>query len=280
MANLIDSKPLVSIVLPTYNRLNWLLKSIDSVIEQTYENWELLVIDDISDDGTKEKMEEICLQDKRIHYHRLPVTKEPGISKFLNYGIKTACGTYIARLDDDDRWCDREKLAKQIKFLENNSDYVLVGGGVIAINDKEEEIFRYLENETDKDIRKKALLSNPMTHPTVLFRKDIAMTVGGYQSWAYAEDWDLWLRMGRHGKLYNFPEYFAYYLMAGQNISLRNQRGAAKMIFEILKTHKNYYPNFTKGYLVNCFQYFHSFTPPFFRKSTTTFLKYIKRKYF
>mgnify|MGYP000869336938 CR=1 FL=1 len=280
MSNSYDSKPLVSIVLPTYNRLNWLLKSIRSVQEQSYDTWELLVIDDISNDGTREKMEELCRQDSRIQYHRLPVTKEPGISKFLNYGIKTGKGKYIARLDDDDRWCDSRKLEKQIKFLEEKSDYVLVGGGVIAINEKEEEIFRYLENETDEEIRKKALLSNPMTHPTVIFKKDIAEKIGGYQSWAFAEDWDFWLRMGREGKMYNFPEYFALYLMAGQNISLRNQRGAAKMIFEILKTHKNHYPNFSKGYAVNCLQYIHSFTPSFFRKGTTTFLKYIKRKYF
>ncbi|MCE1166103.1 MAG: glycosyltransferase [Bacteroidetes bacterium] len=275
-----EDNPVVSIILPTYNRLSWLLKSINSVMEQSIKNWELLVIDDISSDGTKEKMEELCAEDKRIKYHRLPVTKEPGISKFLNFGINNSKGKYIARLDDDDRWCDKDKLAKQVGFMEKNTEYVLVGGGVIAINDKEEEIFRYLENETDEAIRKKALLSNPMTHPTVLFRKDVAVNIGGYNKLAYAEDWDFWLRMGTYGKMYNFPEYFAYYLMAGQNISLRNQRGAARMIFEILRAHKNNYPNYTKGYIVNCFQYCHSFTPSFFRKSTTTFLKYIKRKYF
>ncbi|MCU0373646.1 MAG: hypothetical protein MUE56_10465, partial [Ignavibacteria bacterium] len=165
-------------------------------------------------------------------------------------------------------------------FLEKNDDYVLVGGGVIAIDENEIELFRYLENETDTQIRKKALLSNPFTHPTVLFRRETAAKIGGYRILEYAEDWDFWLMLGREGKLYNFPEYFAHYLMAGQNISLKNQRGLAKKLFEIIKAHKDYYPNYWKGVLVNTLQLIHSYTPSFVRKNTTTFLKYIKRKYF
>ena len=230
-----EESPKVSIVLPTYNRINWLIKSIDSVRSQTYQNWELFVIDDISSDGTDEKMKEICCEDSRIQYHKLPVTKEPGISKFLNFGINNGTGKYIARLDDDDKWIDNDKLRKQVEFMEKNPEYVLTGGGVIAINDKEEELFRYFENETDSQIRKKALLSNPFTHPTVLFRKDAAVKIGTYQILEFAEDWDFWLRLGKVGKLYNFPEYFAHYLMAGQNISLKNQRGLAKMLFKIIK---------------------------------------------
>lgn len=275
-----EGSPKVSIVLPTYNRINWLIKSINSVKEQSYQNWELFVIDDISSDGTDERMKEICAQDSRIQYHKLPVTAEKGISKFLNFGIKNGEGKYIARLDDDDKWIDNDKLKKQVEFMEQNPEYVLTGGGVIAINDKEEEIFRYLENETDEQIRNKALLSNPFTHPTVLFRKDAAVEIGGYQILEFAEDWDFWLRLGNVGKLYNFPEYFAHYLMAGQNISLKNQRGLAKMLFDIIKTHKDSYPNYWKGYLVNVLQLMHSYMPGFLRSNTTTFLKYIKRKYF
>ena len=105
-----EGSPKVSIVLPTYNRINWLIKSINSVKEQTYQNWELFVIDDISSDGTDEKMKEICSKDLRIQYHKLPVTKELGISKFLNFGILNGTGKYIARLDDDDKWIDNDKF--------------------------------------------------------------------------------------------------------------------------------------------------------------------------
>ncbi|MCI0473615.1 MAG: glycosyltransferase [Ignavibacteria bacterium] len=275
-----DNYPLVTVVLPTYNRLKWLLRSIDSVREQSYQNWELFIIDDISSDGTEKMMTELMASDKRIKYFKLPVTEEKGISKFLNFGIFNSNAEYIARLDDDDKWIDCAKLMKQVEYLEKNKDYVLVGGGVIAIDENEKELFRYLENETDKQIRKKALLSNPFTHPTVVFRREAAVKIGGYRILEYAEDWDFWLMLGREGKLYNFPEYFAHYLMAGQNISLKNQRGLAKKLFEIIKAHKDYYPNYWKGCLVNTLQLIHSYTPSFVRKNTTTFLKYIKRKYF
>jgi glycosyltransferase involved in cell wall biosynthesis len=280
MNNSSDNNPLVSIVLPTFNRLNWLVKSIDSVLSQTYKNWELLIVDDASSDGTKEKMEELCLSDNRIKYFRIPITKEPGIAKFLNFGIETAKGKYIARLDDDDQWCNCNKLELQVNFLIANPDYVVVGGGVIAVDEKGKELFRYYENETDRDIRKNALLANPISHPTVLFRRNIAMEIGGYRKLEFAEDWDFWLRMGKKGKMFNMRNYFAYYLMANQNNSLRNQRGLAKMIFDVIKEYKDDYPNYFKGYFINSLQYLHSFAPSFFRNNTTTFLKYIKRKYF
>ncbi|MGV8018252.1 MAG: glycosyltransferase family 2 protein [Ignavibacteria bacterium] len=279
MSDIYGDNPLVSIVLPTFNRLTWLLKSIDSVLSQTYKNWELLVIDDASSDGTKEEMEKLCRKDERIKYYRIPVTKEPGIAKFLNFGIDIAKGNYIARLDDDDRWCGERKLEKQVAFMLKNPDVVVVGGGVVAVDENGKELFRYFEKETDEEIRKSALLANPISHPTVLFRKDTATDIGGYRTLEFAEDWDFWLRMGRKGKMYNMREYFTYYLMANQNNSLRNQRGLAKMIYDVIKEHRDFYPNYSKGYIVNTLQYLHSFTPLFFRNSTTTFLKYIKRKY-
>lgn len=279
MSKAIGDNPLVSIVLPTFNRVNWLVKSIGSVLSQTYTNWELLVVDDISSDGTKEKMEELCNSDERIKYYRIPVTKDPGIAKFLNFGIQTAKGVFIARLDDDDRWCGDRKLEKQVEFMKQNPDYVLVGGGVIAVDENDRELFRYFENETDEEIRKSALLANPISHPTVMFRAETAREIGGYRTLEFAEDWDFWLRLGRKGKMHNIKDYFTYYLMANQNSSLRNQRGLAKMIYDVIREHKDYYPNYTKGYIVNTLQYIHSFAPLFFRNSTTNFLKYLKRKY-
>jgi glycosyltransferase involved in cell wall biosynthesis len=276
----LNIKPLVTVILPTFNRLNWLLKSIDSVQKQTLTDWELLVIDDASSDGTTEKMQELTKIDSRIIYHKLPVTKEPGIAKFLNFGINNARGNYIARIDDDDQWCNVNKLQLQLDFLINNPEYVLIGGGVIVIDENEKEIYRYFENETDKEIRKKILYANPMSHPTVMFKRETALKIGGYLILEFAEDWDFFLRMGKEGKLRNFKEYFARYLMAQQNNSLRNQRGLAKAILNLIKTHKNDYPNYQIGYIINYFQYLHSFFPKALRRGTTNFLKYIKRKYF
>jgi glycosyltransferase involved in cell wall biosynthesis len=273
-------EPLVSIVLPTFNRIKWLEKSIQSVLLQSYVNWELLVIDDASTDETPAKMYEYEKSDNRIKYHRIPVTSDLGIAKFLNYGIKNSKGKYIARLDDDDQWCDENKLKKQVDFLEKHQDHVLVGGGVILIDENETEIFRYFENETDACIREKALFANPISHPSVMFRRDTALKIGGYRTLEFAEDWDFWLRMGIEGKMYNLKEYFAYYLMAQHNNSLRNQKGLARAILKLIKQYKSNYPNYWKGFVINYFQYLHSFFPSSFRRWTTNYLKYIKRKYF
>jgi glycosyltransferase involved in cell wall biosynthesis len=275
-----ENRPLVSIVLPTYNRLKSLLVSIDSIKAQTYENWELLIIDDISDDGTKEAMEELQKNDSRINYYRIEVDNIPGISKYLNYGISKAKGKYIARLDDDDYWCENEKLKMQVEFLEKNPDYVLIGGGMIIIDEEGIEKFRYLKNEKDEEIREKALLSNPFTHAAVMYRKDTVVSIGGYKNLIHAEDWDLWLQLGKVGKFHNFKVYFGKYLVAGQNKSFVYQRRQAKVILQIIKTHRKDYPHFLKGYLLNYMQYLYSYLPLFIRKELQMFLYYFKRKYF
>lgn len=275
------NQPLISVVIPTYNRLNTLLRAIDSVKIQTYKNWEILIIDDKSDDGTKEKLEEMQKNDERIRYFRVEVNDVPGISKYLNYGIKQAKGKYIARLDDDDFWCFDDKLKMQVNFLEKNPEYILVGGGMIIIDENGKEKFKYFKNEKDNEIRKKALMSNPFTHAVVMFRKDVAESIGGYKNFKHVEDWDFWLRLGKEGKLYNFQEYFGKYLSSGENLSFIHQRRQTKIILEIIKLHKKDYPNYWKGYIINFTQYIYSCLPiPIsIRKRVQSFGYYIKRKY-
>jgi glycosyltransferase involved in cell wall biosynthesis len=275
-----ENKPLVSIVVPTYNRLNLLLKTIDSIKRQTYTNWELILVDDISDDGTKEAMEEMQKSDSRIRYFRREVDNIPGISKYLNYGIEKAKGKYIARVDDDDVWCVDEKLQLQVDFLEQNPVYVLVGGGMIIVDENENEKFRYLKNEKDNEIRKKALMANPFAHVVVMFRKDAADLVGGYKNFQHAEDWDFWLRLGKIGKFHNLKEYFGKYLVAGQNKSFIYQRRQARVILKIIKSHRKDYPHFWKGYLLNYIQLLYTYLPVFLRKRFQMFLYYIKRQHF
>jgi hypothetical protein len=113
-----------------------------------------------------------------------------------------------------------------------------------------------------------------------MFRRDIAREVGGYGGWRYAEDWDLWLKLGTRGKLYNFPEYFMAYLMAGQNKSFVHQRAQSKMMFDIIRSHRREYPDFYLAYAVNATQYLYSFLPLFVRRPLHTFLASLKRRSF
>ena len=275
-----NSTPFVSIVAPTCNRAKLLKKMVNSVLTQSYQSWELIVIDDISTDDTEMMMNDFSKSDSRIKYFRIPQDKEPGITKYLNYGLNVAKGKYISRLDDDDYWMDNDVLKIQVEFLETNPDYVAVGGAAIIVNEKGDHVFKYTKYEKDEDIRKNALMANPMVHTAALFRKDVVLSLGGYEDLPYAEDWDLWLKLGKIGKIYNFQKYFTCYLSAGQNTSFIKQRPQSKEILKIIKKYRKDYPNYRKGFLINGTQYLYSFLPNWFKKRFHSFMIYLKRNYF
>jgi glycosyltransferase involved in cell wall biosynthesis len=266
--------------MPTFNRADTIEMAIKSVLKQRYEDWELLIIDNESTDNTKEVIEKFSSKDNRVKYHYVKKSTIPGISDYLNYGINIAAGEYIARLDDDDEWNDPDKLYKQIDYLNKNIDYVLVGGGAIMVDGNRRELYRFLKREKNSLIRNNALYANPFWHNTVMFRKKPALEIGGYKNYRFVEDWDMWLRLGRLGKFYNFQEHFSLYTNAGQNLSVSNQRLAAKTILELIKKYRGEYPNYLKAFMLNYMQYLFSYLPVFIRKRVQNFLFYIKRNYF
>jgi len=266
--------------MPTYNRIRMLEKAIQSVFDQSFKNWELIIIDDASTDETEARMKELDCREEAVRYMRIPKIENKGISEYLNIGLRNARGKYIARIDDDDFWCHKDKLKLQVEFMEKNPEYVVVGGGVILVDGEGNELFRYLKKESDEEIRSFALFSNPFTHATVMFKKDLALKLGGYKIIKHVEDMELWLRMGKHGKLYNMKEYFITYMTAGQNKSFTHQRENSRTVLEVIKMHKDDYPNFSKAYILNYTQYAYSFLPVFLKKNLQSFMYYFKRKNF
>jgi glycosyltransferase involved in cell wall biosynthesis len=274
-----NKKPLVSILIATYNRAQLLNKAIKSVLEQSLKNWEIIICDDASTDNTetivkkwKEKIANIKYLKNRINL---------GVSKSSNRGLKTARGKYIAILDDDDCWLDKNKLKKQINFLKNNPEYIGCGGGVIVVDKNNKELYRYLKPETDKEIRKYILFSNPMANTTTVFRKNSAEKIGLYdENLRYSADRDFWMKMGKIGKLYNFSEYFAYYLMSGENTSIVKIKPHLKNSLFITKRYKGDYPSYRKAIIFNYFQYCYSFVPSIVRKLIHKILAQLKRKLF
>src|SRR5205085_5008645 len=111
------SKPEVSILMSAFNVEKYIAFAIESVINQTYKNWELIIIDDASNDKTPEIVNKYKKKDKRIRYHSVDCNQ--GSFKCLNQGILLSSGKYIANLDSDDIWIDKNKLERQIKFLNN-----------------------------------------------------------------------------------------------------------------------------------------------------------------
>jgi len=260
----IQNQPLVSVIIITYNGRMYIKKAIESVLRQTYKNIEVIIVNDGSTDETLEIISGFRKTDSRITILTNKINL--GCAKTLNKGAIMAHGKYIARLDDDDSWFDRRKLERQICFLEKNCNYVLVGDGVIKIDKKGEEIDRYLFPEKDKDIRKSILLGNLFVHSTVVFRRNIFEKVGGYDEYFdFFADWDLWLKLGKLGKFYNFQKHSTYYLDKeyDSNYSMRDYsiRRELRRNIVLREKYKNNYPYYRKAVLLCWVSYFYSFLP-------------------
>lgn len=272
--------PLISIILPTYNRAEYISKAIESVFLQTFKDFELIIVNDGSTDNTPKILSEFEKKDSRVKV--ITNTTNIDLVKTLNKGIRAAQGKYIARIDDDDIWSDPKKLEKEFSFLENNSDYVLVGGGVVRIDAQGKEIMRYLLSEKDEDIRKAILQNNTFAHSNVLFRKDAWERVGGYnEELKFSEDWDLWMRFGTIGKFYNLQEYFLKYIKDGQNKMNDNTsiiRENAKNNIKLRWKHRKSYPGFLKAYCFGIAHYLYSFVP--FRDISHVFFSSLRRRLF
>jgi len=262
----------VSVIIPTYNRPNLIRRAIDSVLHQTYQNFEIIIIDGSPNDET-EKVIQPYLTDSQIRYihqkdiHTNTVEDRGKIAKARNKAVRKAKGKYIAPLDDDDFWCDKQKLEKQIQFLEKHPDYTLCAGGIIGINQENpEKIFKTgtLYPEKDEDIRKMMLMPEGFMQSSVVFRKKDWEAIGGYnEENPLGEDIDLHLKLGKLGKMYSFQEYFTAYTWGEferKHITKYGRECLANHIRTIMK-YRNDYPNFYKAFLIILIRYLYSFLP-------------------
>jgi glycosyltransferase involved in cell wall biosynthesis len=243
--------------MPTYNGSKWISRAINSIKAQSYTDWELLVVDDGSTDNTGSIIKDLALNDHRIKY--IKNDQNMGIQRSLNRGLREAMGEYIARLDDDDIWCDTEKLAKQVEFLDGNPDHIIVGTGVVMLNENGKELFRYLLPESDKTIKSRILGKNCFVHSSVVFRKDVVLSVGGYgegEDALHFEDYDLWLRIGSLGKFANLPIYATAYTVRESSLSAVNRLYVFKKLLSHLKKHKGQYNNYYINIILAYFRYF------------------------
>lgn len=217
--------PKVSIILLTYkSNPVYLKKSIESALSQSFEDFELIIIDDGPDNHNVRVYEKFQLKDQRI---RIIKNKgRLGRLKSRNLGLKQAQGEYIAVLDSDDYWCDKHKLRKQINFLESRHDHGAIGTAMYLINKTGKKIGRIKYPIADHDIRSYMLSSFPLAHPSVLIRKKAVEKVGGYREdrlYKYAEDYEFFIRLGRKFKLANLPDYCLCYRIHPGSGSINNE---------------------------------------------------------
>lgn len=225
-----NKSPKITVFMAVYNGQKYLKEAIDSVLSQTFKNFELLIINDGSTDDSVSIIE--SYSDSRIRL--LQNEKNLGITGTRNRGIKEMRGEYLTVLDCDDI-APPKRLAKQFNFLEKNPDFGLVGGQTQIIDDQSRPTGTIWKNAYSPEEMKAVLLfACCISNPAVTIRA-AALPPDGYLDFEGACDYDLWQRMSRHWKIWNLPEIMVKYRIHNQNMSTsqaQRQRQMADMVIK------------------------------------------------
>jgi glycosyltransferase involved in cell wall biosynthesis len=179
--------------------------AIDSILAQTFEDFELLIVDDASSDETSAIAMACAARDRRVQLVRSEV--QLGVAGAANLGLREAQGAYVAIMDADD-WSLPDRLARQVAFLDAHRHVVICGGAIEVCDSELRTVLPRRYHVEDPAIRAHFFRYSPFAHPTVMFRVDAARQVGGYRAelGRGAEDYDLYFRLGRVGAFANLPE--------------------------------------------------------------------------
>ena len=216
--------PQISVVMSVYNGGKYVREAVESILNQTFTDFELIVIDDGSTDGTSEIL--ASYNDSRIIL--LINEKNIGLPASLNKGISVARGDYIARMDADDV-CLPERFGLQVKFLDNHPEIGVLGGNISIIDLLGVQIrtLNYLSSHAE--IKWLMCFENPIAHSTVMMRTKLLNQLGGYLNYNASEDYDLWQRMSEVTKLANLSEIVLQYRVHENNIcALPNKHRSAE----------------------------------------------------
>jgi len=211
--------PRISVVMSVYNGAKYLHYALHSIVNQTYKNFEFIIIDDGSTDETWNILNKCC--DDRLKLIRR--NKNEGLVSGLNRGIEEARGEYIARMDADDIALPK-RFETQVNFLDHNDKVVALGTRAIRINDKGRIINDIVSINDPKRVRLYLERGfNPMIHSSIMMRKKIVRELGGYRdAFKHAEDYDLWLRMLGLGDICNLRDRLMLYRSNISGIRLNN----------------------------------------------------------
>lgn len=182
--------PKVSVIIPTYNRASVLNRAIDSVLGQTFKDWELIIVDDGSTDETSELLQSHSHESLSIYR-----TSNQGVSAARNLGLQKAHGEWVAFLDSDDEWLP-EKLAKQMAYAEAHPDILIVHGEEIWVRNGVRVNPMKKHQKRGGDIFGDAVKLCCISPSTVLLKKSLLLDLGGFrEDYPVCEDYDLWLKI-------------------------------------------------------------------------------------
>lgn len=206
------NNPLVSIIISSYNHENFVQDSIQSVINQSYDNIELIVIDDGSQDSTVEKIQQlVSVCEKRFVRFEFRHRANKGLSATLNEALEWCKGEFVSPLASDDMML-QNRIEKQVKLLSDNKKIVAVFGSVYLIDEDNKNIGEETVDESHLyDFKSIFLNEHRIFTPTQMIRQIYLKEVGGYKDGMIIEDWYMWLKLAQIGDLLVVPDFFAKY---------------------------------------------------------------------
>lgn len=221
--------PEISVIMPVYNAEKYLAEAVDSILCQTYTDWELIIIDDGSTDESDTIIR--SYSDSRIRYYRNDGNQ--GLITTLNKGISLCSGKYIARMDADDISMP-ERFQLQKDFLDSHPDCALCGSDAEVINEYESITGKILNLRSDDYLQVNLLFSVPFVHPSVMLRAEILKENLFDERYKHAEDYELWCRIADQYRLANLPSYLLKYRWHTTNVSVLNSQTQKKLKNDII----------------------------------------------
>jgi len=238
-----NTSPLVSVIMPAYNSEKYISEAIDSILDQSFKDFEFIIIDDGSSDRTWEIIQEYKKKDRRVVVAR----NEKNLNNYAcrNQGIKIAKGRYIVWQDSDDISI-LDRLEKLVNFMERNFEVGICGSYMQIFNDNRNlNIRKYSTN--DKELRKEIFRYSPIAQPSAIIRKECYTEIGYYnEKYDATQDLDMTFRIGSKYKLANIPEVLIRYRVHSGSLTYKKVK---KQINNALKIRKYYSKSF--GYKID-----------------------------
>lgn len=243
------NKPFVSVIMPAYNADKYIGNAIESILKQSYNNFEFIIVEDGSTDSTLNIIKNFKNRDKRIIL--IKNKENEGVTRSLNKALKLSKGKYVIRMDADD-WSYPKRFESQIKLMEEHPEVVVSGSYVEVCNDKLKTKYIRRYHCDDVTIRKHLFRYSPFAHPATIWKAAILKRERYDDRVNFCEDYELYFRVGKLGKFMNLSQPLLKLRMHPNSVSVKVSNFQLKTTvlirFNAVLLHKYYMSPFDKLY--------------------------------
>tara|TARA_X000000950_G_C13806676_1_gene615864 strand:+ start:53 stop:871 length:819 start_codon:yes stop_codon:yes gene_type:complete len=251
--------PKVSVIVSFYKEKKILNKSLQSLIKQTFKDFEIILLSDGAEEETIKIAKKFVNKKNNVLYFESK--KNLGLTKMLNIGLKYSRGTFLARHDSDDVSAI-SRFEKQVKFLNKNNHFDIIGSNAVYLNKKNK--INIQMPETDEQIKKKLIFKNTIIHSSVMMRKRIFKNISYNEKFKRCQDYELWLRLRSRFMFYNIQK----------NLVIRHNTSKKFLFSELILTSKARFKHL--GLIVSIIIFLKDLSVYFFKNSQTN-LRYISQ---